>query len=105
VKKNKTFKSHCAPRLTYLGMLTSTLTMLRIMVLYRCPSYDGALSLGTACYQQRAKKTGLWRESTLSLSRIIVCEDKTPVSSPPHNLCFLFARRRQQEVSFCKAMS
>jgi hypothetical protein len=33
----------------------------------------------TACYQLRAKKTGLSRESTLSPSRIIVCKETLSV--------------------------
>jgi hypothetical protein len=40
----------------------------------------------TACYQLRAKRTGLSRQSTLSLSRIMVCKE-TPVR-PPYDLCY-----------------
>jgi hypothetical protein len=40
----------------------------------------------TACYQLRAKRTGLSRQSTLSLSRITVCKE-TPVR-PPYDLCY-----------------
>jgi hypothetical protein len=45
----------------------------------------------TACYQLRAKSTGLSRESTLSLSRITVCKESPKVRTP--YTCATFARR------------
>jgi hypothetical protein len=41
VKDDKTFKSQCTPRLTYLGMLTSRLTMLHTPCCQYHRSYEG----------------------------------------------------------------
>jgi hypothetical protein len=51
---------------------------------------------GTASYQLREKKTGLSRESTLSLSRNTGCKE-TPVFRPPYDLGY-FARSWRQAV-------
>jgi UMF1 family MFS transporter len=59
--------------------------------------YGMFCALVSACYQLRAEKTGLLRESTLSLSRITVSKE-TPVR-PPYSLCYP-ARRWQQAVPF-----
>jgi hypothetical protein len=57
----------------------------------------------TACYQLRARKTVLLRESTLSPSRITVCRDIC-IQIFPRSVLLFFARRWQQGVERARTL-